>query len=54
MELFIVLIIVAAAVGFTLRSFVKIYKGEQDCSCGERSCRSKSNCDQGVQILDKN
>lgn len=53
MDSVIVLIIVAAAVGFTVRSFVKIYKGEQGCSCGDCSCTSKSSCDQGVQILNK-
>ncbi|MCG8617029.1 MAG: FeoB-associated Cys-rich membrane protein [Desulfobacterales bacterium] len=39
MENFIVGLIVAAALGFTIRSFVRMYKGEGECGCG-----STSNC----------
>ncbi len=44
MDLIITGIIVAAAVGFTVRSFVKIYKGEEKGSCGGCSCASQKSC----------
>ncbi len=41
MDLIIVGIIVAVAVAFSVRSFIKIYKGEGDCSCSPGcSCSS--------------
>ncbi|MCF6247247.1 MAG: FeoB-associated Cys-rich membrane protein [Desulfobacula sp.] len=46
MDLLIVSIIVAIAIGFTLKSFVKIYKGEDSCGCGGCSCSSKDDCNQ--------
>lgn len=53
MDVIIVGVIVSAAVFFTLRSFIRIYKGEDSCSCGGCSCRSKKSCDQGSQILEE-
>lgn len=45
MDLIIVGIIVLAAVVFTARSFIKMYKGEEGCSCGSScSCSSKIGC----------
>jgi len=34
-------IILAGAFVFTVKSFIKIYKGETSCSCGECSCTAK-------------
>jgi len=59
MDIIIVGIIVIAAVLFSIRSFIKSYKGEGGCSCGDgdRSscCSSKeiSSCETS-QSLDKN
>lgn len=45
MDSIIVGIIVIGAVIFSVKSFIKIYKGEGDCSCGEGcSCSSKNSC----------
>ncbi|MBU1194365.1 MAG: FeoB-associated Cys-rich membrane protein [Proteobacteria bacterium] len=50
MELFIVIIIVAAALFFCIKSFVKIYKGEDSCGCGsDCSCPGKSKCRQNIK-----
>ncbi len=55
MDVIIVGMIVAGAVVFTIKSFIKIYKGETSCSCGECSCTAKdiSSCTR-LQSLDKN
>jgi len=50
MELIIVTAIVFAALFFSLRRFVKIYKGADSCECGSGcSCSgsSKIDCSQG-------
>lgn len=44
MDVLIVSVIVAIAVGFTLRGFVKIFKGEDRCNCGGCSCSSQGTC----------
>jgi len=44
--------IVGGAVFFTLKRFVKIYKGEAVCQCSSRdSCPSKTACCSGVSGL---
>ncbi len=54
MDLLIVGIIVAGAVIFTVRGFIKVYKGEDRCGCSSGcSCPSKGNCDQGFPVADK-
>ncbi len=54
MDIIIVGIIVAGAVIFSVRSFVKIYKGEGDCSCGTGcSCSSKNLCSSDFPIVNK-
>jgi hypothetical protein len=54
MDIVIVGIIVAGAVIFSVRSFVKIYKGEGDCSCGTGcSCSSKNLCNSDFPIANK-
>lgn len=50
MELFIVIAIVSAALFFSVRKFVKIYKGEKSCDCGSGcSCASQGTCHQDPQ-----
>jgi FeoB-associated Cys-rich membrane protein len=45
MDAIIVGIIIAGALVFTIRGFVKMVKGEGSCSCGEGcSCSSKESC----------
>lgn len=45
MDLILVGIIVTVAVIFSIRCFVKIYKGEGECSCGDGcSCSPKNSC----------
>lgn len=52
MDLFIVGIIVAGAVIFSVRSFVKIYKGEGVCFCETGcSCSSKEMCNQNTNTF---
>ena len=53
MDLIIVGIIVAAALVFTVRSFVKIYKGDEKCGCGGCSCDAKDACDQEFPTITK-
>jgi FeoB-associated Cys-rich membrane protein len=46
METIIVISIVAAAVVYCLRNFVKKFKGEGDCHCVSGSCKgSVAKCD---------
>lgn len=55
MDLIIVGLVVGAAVIFSLRSFVKIYRGEGGCSCsGGGSCASKASCCKTPFMVDKN
>ena len=50
MELIIVIAIVSAAAFFSIRSFVRIYKGEDSCGCGSGcSCSSKDICSQNSE-----
>jgi hypothetical protein len=50
MELIIVIAIVLAALFFSVRSFVKIYKGEDSCNCGSGCSRSsKELCNKGSE-----
>ncbi len=55
MDSVIVGIIVIGAVLFTVRSFIKTYKGEGDCSCGDgcSSCSSKGSCSTDFPIVNK-
>jgi hypothetical protein len=53
MDALIVAIIVAAAVLFTLKSFIRVYKGEQRCSCGGCSCASPQSCSQDIKMAAK-
>ena len=54
MDLIIVFIIVAAAVGFTIRGFLKMYRGEGNCGCGNGcSCSDKDACGTEFPIVDK-
>ncbi|MCD4740869.1 MAG: FeoB-associated Cys-rich membrane protein [Desulfobacteraceae bacterium] len=55
MDSIIVGIIVIAAVGFSVRNFVKIYKGEGSCSCREgcTTCSSKGACKPDFSIVNK-
>ena len=54
MDLIIVTLIVAAAVGFTVKSFLKIYKGEGGCSCDAGgSCSAKASCSRDFPIAEK-
>lgn len=53
MDTFIVAVIVAVALGFTIRGFVKIYRGEERCSCGGCSCGSNSSCPKDFPVADK-
>jgi hypothetical protein len=54
METIIVGIIVAGAIFFSVRSFIKMYKGEGDCSCGTGcSCSSSSGCDSDFPVVKK-
>ena len=47
MELIIVIAIVLAALFFSVRSFVKIYKGEDSSGCGSGcSCSTQGCCSQ--------
>ncbi|MCG8683697.1 MAG: FeoB-associated Cys-rich membrane protein [Desulfobacterales bacterium] len=54
MESLIVGLIVAAALYFCIRSFVKTYKGEGECGCGTGCACSpseKANCNQEKNII---
>ena len=55
MDSIIVGIIVIAAVAFSVRSFVKMYKGEGSCSCGEgcSTCSSNGSCKPDFPIANK-
>jgi len=60
MDNILVGIIVAGAVVFTIRSFIRTYKGQGECSCSSScsSCstsRKASHCslDQPFKIMDK-
>ncbi len=54
MDLIIVGIIVTAAVIFSVRSFIKIYKGEGSCSCnGGFNCSFKGTCNSDFPIVNK-
>ncbi|MBU8910403.1 MAG: FeoB-associated Cys-rich membrane protein [Desulfobacterales bacterium] len=55
MDLIIVGMIVAGAVIFTVRGFIKSYKGEGDCSCkdGCSSCSSKGSCSPDFPIVNQ-
>jgi len=48
MDLFIVIIIVAAAIYFTIRKFIKNYKEQDGCGSG-CSCPSKRDCNQNFE-----
>ncbi|MCG8636364.1 MAG: FeoB-associated Cys-rich membrane protein [Desulfobacterales bacterium] len=56
MENIIVGVIVALALGFSIRAFVRIYKGEGECGCGS-SCgcspSEKECCGQDKEFLHK-
>jgi len=55
MDLIIVGIIVAGAVFFSVRSFIKIFKGKGDCSCGIGcSCFSKDSCNLDFSVKNNN
>lgn len=46
MDLVIVIIVVTAAVFFSIRSFVKIFNEEDSCGCGSGcACSTKEKCD---------
>lgn len=50
MELLFVISIVSAAVFFTVRGFVRIYRGEVSCGCASGcSCASKEGCSKGPE-----
>lgn len=50
MDFIIVMAIVFAAVLFTIRSFIRIYKGEGSYSCDSGcACSSKDDCRQGSE-----
>lgn len=54
MESIIVGLIVIAAVVFSIRGFVRIYKGDGGCSCGEASsCKSRHLCDENFPIVNR-
>ncbi len=57
MDMILVSIIVAGALFFTIRSFVKIYKGEKKCACGgcKQECSSsiKDSCIQDFPVSGK-
>ncbi len=54
MDLIIVGIIVTGAVFFSIRSFIKMYKGEGDCGCGTGcSCSSKDLCNPDFPVVNK-
>jgi len=53
MDQVIVALIVAVAVGLTVRSFIKTYKGESSCGCGGCSCASNKDCNQDVSTPPK-
>ena len=54
MDSIIVGIIVIAAVFFSVRNFIKTYKGEGGCSCGGGcSCPSNDSCSQEFPIINK-
>ncbi|MBU8848399.1 MAG: FeoB-associated Cys-rich membrane protein [Desulfobacterales bacterium] len=54
MDLIIVGIIVIAAMIFSVRSFVKTYKGESGGSCGGGcSCSSRDSCSPDFPIANK-
>ena len=44
MDQILVALIVAAAVAFTIRGFIRAYKGEGGCKCSGCSCSSKNAC----------
>ncbi|MCP3874053.1 MAG: FeoB-associated Cys-rich membrane protein [Desulfobacteraceae bacterium] len=46
MDVFVVGMIVAAALFFTIKRFIKNYKGEVGCSSSGCSCSSKESCNQ--------
>ncbi len=55
MDIVIVGVIVAVAMVFSIRSFVKIFKGESDCSCGTGccSCHSNASCKSELSVMNK-
>ena len=54
MDTIVVAVIVAAAVGFTINRFVKIYKGEGGCSCDSGcACSSKDSCTKDLPMMMK-
>jgi len=55
MDLIIVGIIVSGAILFSVRSFVKTFKGEGKCGCGTGccSCSSKNLCGSDFPIANK-
>jgi hypothetical protein len=54
MDSIIVGIIVIAAVAFSIRSFVKTYKGDGGCSCdGGCDCSSEGSCKSDFPIANK-
>tara|TARA_B100000614_G_scaffold79270_1_gene70756 strand:+ start:1016 stop:1195 length:180 start_codon:yes stop_codon:yes gene_type:complete len=59
MENLLVGLIVAAALAFTVRSFVRMYKGKGECGCGSASncsgCASRTDdgCDEQKEFICK-
>jgi hypothetical protein len=56
MENILVGLIVGGALVFSLRSFIKIYKGEGDCSCGSAcgcSSAEQQNCGKTSPFIQK-
>ena len=55
MDSVIVGIIIIGAVFFTIRSFIRTYKGESDCSCknGCSSCSFMGSCRADFPIVNK-
>jgi hypothetical protein len=52
MDTIIVGIIIAAAVIFTFRRFVRIYKGDSSCDCDTGCSRSSKNeCDKDLKMI---
>ncbi|RLC04299.1 MAG: FeoB-associated Cys-rich membrane protein [Deltaproteobacteria bacterium] len=55
MDSIVVGIIVIGAVVFSVRSFIKTYKGEKGCSCGDgcSSCSPKKSYSSDFPIINK-
>ncbi|MFH2060027.1 MAG: FeoB-associated Cys-rich membrane protein [Pseudomonadota bacterium] len=53
MDSLIVGIIIVGALIFTVRGFIKAYKGESSCNCGGCSRASKENCNVDFPVINK-